>query len=683
MTETPFADAALRYAELGYRVFPCCPGRKEPATARGCLDAADDAARVERRAADGPAYNVGIATAGLLVVDVDGADNPWPGPERAMDLLAAPQQRTPRGGRHYFFRPAAGVRYRNSAGRVAPNVDVRGDGGDVLAAPSRVGDAAYAWTPGLALEVRPEDLPKPPAWLADQLAEPLPLDDADESEGIIPPGQRNDTLARVGGNVRRTGAGVNEIRALLRETNRQRCRPPLADAEVDRIASSVARYAPDVVWAAIVNGGLQDDPDEPLPAEDVPVDPGRFPAHLLDVPGLLGDVTRFMLDGAIKPQPELALAGAVALLGTIAGRKVADPYGTRTKLYVVGVAPSGSGKERARTAVKAILGTAGMLDLLGPEAIASEAGLRRAVEKHPAILLPIDEVGWFLATTNNVGRSPHLAAARALLLKLYSSSGTTFCGTAYADDDKTKPIHCPHLCVYGTTVPGPLFDAIGEGGMSDGLGSRLLIVTGDPAPKRQKPNLYPPPEGLVAAVRAWGDYKPGGGNLADLDPEAHVVPYAADAERLMEAFDARVDALLDETPDEARRGPWVRCGENARKLALVHACSEFGPDPERLTVGVAAVLWGTAVAEHLARQFTSAAHDKMASNDFERDRKKVREFIKAAGKVGCTLTQVKRKFQRLKPKELAEALEAEIACGFIRKQEVSTAGRPATVFRCV
>jgi len=32
-------NAALTYAELGYRVFPCAPGRKTPITQHGCLDA--------------------------------------------------------------------------------------------------------------------------------------------------------------------------------------------------------------------------------------------------------------------------------------------------------------------------------------------------------------------------------------------------------------------------------------------------------------------------------------------------------------------------------------------------------------------------------------------------------------------------------------------------------------------
>jgi hypothetical protein len=70
-------DAAVRYAELGYPIFPCAPNDKRPLTANGFLDATVDPARIEAYWSDTPAANVAIATAGLLVVDIDGSANPW------------------------------------------------------------------------------------------------------------------------------------------------------------------------------------------------------------------------------------------------------------------------------------------------------------------------------------------------------------------------------------------------------------------------------------------------------------------------------------------------------------------------------------------------------------------------------------------------------------------------------
>jgi hypothetical protein len=47
--------AALRYAELGYRVFPCVPGTKAPLTEHGFHDASAEPEQIERWWAQHPA----------------------------------------------------------------------------------------------------------------------------------------------------------------------------------------------------------------------------------------------------------------------------------------------------------------------------------------------------------------------------------------------------------------------------------------------------------------------------------------------------------------------------------------------------------------------------------------------------------------------------------------------------
>jgi len=65
------------------------------------------------------------------------------------------------------------------------------------------------------------------------------------SEGdVIPEGSRNGTLMEMAGAMRRRGATQASIIAALRQENQDRCRPPLPDHEVEQIAHSVARYAP-------------------------------------------------------------------------------------------------------------------------------------------------------------------------------------------------------------------------------------------------------------------------------------------------------------------------------------------------------------------------------------------------------------------------------------------------------
>jgi Primase C terminal 1 (PriCT-1)/AAA domain len=64
---------------------------------------------------------------------------------------------------------------------------------------------------------------------------------ADPVGDVILEGSRNDVLASLAGSMRRRGMGEAEILAALLVTNQRRCRPPLPQQEVERIARSIAR----------------------------------------------------------------------------------------------------------------------------------------------------------------------------------------------------------------------------------------------------------------------------------------------------------------------------------------------------------------------------------------------------------------------------------------------------------
>ncbi|MHB8419130.1 MAG: bifunctional DNA primase/polymerase [Myxococcales bacterium] len=158
--------AALALAYRGARVLPLRPAGKLPLTAHGCRDATSDAAAVRAWWQRWPGANVGLATGGgLLVVDVDprhgGAESLAGLPE----LPATRESLTGGGGRHLFYRGQA----RCSAGRLGPGLDVRGEGGYVVAPPSvHPSGAFYRWHPDRGLAHPCADAPR---WLLDRLAE--------------------------------------------------------------------------------------------------------------------------------------------------------------------------------------------------------------------------------------------------------------------------------------------------------------------------------------------------------------------------------------------------------------------------------------------------------------------------------------------------------------------------------
>lgn len=194
-------EAALRYAELGYPVFPCAPGTKTPLTEHGHLDATTDPDQIEQWWTQRPNSNVAIATAGLVVIDSDGEANPWPAnPEQAADLaLAGAVALTPRGGRHYLFRRPEDKAWKCSTGKLAPGVDVRTDGGYIVLPPSVLaGGKAYRWGRGAGTR----RLPGPPS-RAPRLAR-RPTRRIGTERGAFVPGHR---FAHVGPGGGRRGRG--------------------------------------------------------------------------------------------------------------------------------------------------------------------------------------------------------------------------------------------------------------------------------------------------------------------------------------------------------------------------------------------------------------------------------------------------------------------------------------------
>ncbi len=144
------SSAAMRHAREGRLVLPLKPRGKVPITAHGVRDATTDTGTIVWWWRAHPAANVGIATgatSGIVVLDVDG-----PAGEASLGKLPNPLPDTlvvlTRRGAHFWFAHPGG-KVANSAGKLGPGLDVRGDGGYVVAPPSRYGEGGaagvYVW----------------------------------------------------------------------------------------------------------------------------------------------------------------------------------------------------------------------------------------------------------------------------------------------------------------------------------------------------------------------------------------------------------------------------------------------------------------------------------------------------------------------------------------------------------
>lgn len=238
-------QTALRYATEGKVVFPL-HGKIPLKKSRGIYDATAAAATIRKLWGEHPHANIGFPTGqinGIFVVDSDGPQ----GEATLADLVKKngplPLTYTVRTGRgyHYYFRQPPGVKVKSGACLLGPKLDVKGDGGYVVAPPSIHPETKRPY------EVISDREPAvAPSWLIDLVRDEVRIKkppDAERPATKILAGTRNDTLASLGGRIRRMGLSQTEIEAALLAMNEERCDPPLERAEVLRIAQSIAGYA--------------------------------------------------------------------------------------------------------------------------------------------------------------------------------------------------------------------------------------------------------------------------------------------------------------------------------------------------------------------------------------------------------------------------------------------------------
>jgi Bifunctional DNA primase/polymerase, N-terminal len=148
MSRSDRQEAAHRYADAGWPVFPCLAGSKLPATEHGFQDATTAHRQIERWWSHDSERNLAVATGapGPDVVDIDrhGDESGFPALRKLTEagLVGMPGAvvRTPGGGAHLYFTGTE--RQRNGHIETA-QVDFRSNGGYVLAPPSRVNGRPY------------------------------------------------------------------------------------------------------------------------------------------------------------------------------------------------------------------------------------------------------------------------------------------------------------------------------------------------------------------------------------------------------------------------------------------------------------------------------------------------------------------------------------------------------------
>lgn len=244
---------ACGYLGRGWSVVPVKPREKMPLVAwRDYQDRLPTRQEVADWFGRWPDANIGIVTgqvSNLVVLDID----PRHGGDASLNRLALRYDRLPPtltvqtggGGRHFYFTALAEPAALPSRVGLAEGIDVRAEGGMVVAPPSvHPSGRRYKWVS--CGDVRQDAAPLP-RWLVGLIRADArrPKHDSGYWRRLVvdgvEQGARNDTIASLAGHLMRSGVDIDVIKELLVCWNRMRAHPPLDDAEVLRTVDSIHR----------------------------------------------------------------------------------------------------------------------------------------------------------------------------------------------------------------------------------------------------------------------------------------------------------------------------------------------------------------------------------------------------------------------------------------------------------
>lgn len=741
-------ESALKYARAGWHVFPLQPGGKAPLIkgGGGFEAATTDEAQIRAWWADCPQANIGIAldASGICVVDIDthGDVNGFDS-MHLLDLPPTIAANTAGGGRHLIYSNGGTPPPRKV--NVVKALDGKGidllANGYIVAVPSVVEGKAYEWLDvGNPVASLPESIRKlaapavvaaPPPWQA-------PVRSSGGSDVVerarlylsecepAYEGQGGHNALMWAARCLVTGFKLDRSTALslLWSDFNPRCCPPWDsgnvssakdfERKVDQVARTPSQHREG--WLLEETSGASTEilhslssffdgfskrfaggeaEAKPASAEVLAeVDHAWENKKELKLPnlnpgGLVGEVFEYLEASNRFSIPLHSLAGALALCGTVMGRKVkTERNGSRTGIYSLALADSSWGKDNVLQRLEEILETVGADHFIGGTTATGDSAMEKRLQGNPNTLYLWDEVGHTLSGFGDGKASdPHAKTAVPFMMKVWSAGRRKLRGKDRAGvENTTVVIDRPCLNLYGTGTPDRVAKNIGYEQLWDGWLPRCLYFIAKSRGKEIDQPLQEAPEHLLGQVKNWVDFTPmvneGDSILAAEGGSKPVaIPMDADALEYMRAFSRGSRDLLDDKKVSGVHNLYGKAAENAERIALVVACG-CADHPSTARIRLSDVQFSCELVKYLIASFIDFIDGNVSASIAEGFKKEITKIVKSAGRKGMSQRDLTRKTQNITGARerngyLMDLVEAGI---LIKDVDMSQGGRPSVKY---
>jgi hypothetical protein len=490
---------------------------------------------------------------------------------------------------------------------------------------------------------------------------------------------------------------------------------------------TLIHHAEEGGWKVPVEFGGDETPEPEAPAPGLPF--SLAGVDLTCPPGYVGRVADWIEAQSRRPRRRLAVAGALAAIGNIAGMRYSDDLdGVTANLFVFCVAGSRTGKEAIQQAVAEIHRTAGCAAATHG-AIKSEQEIIKNLTRHQAAFYVIDEIGIFLQKIRNAqarGGAIYLDGVIGMLMSAYSkadgfmlltgdmkeevrthllrelasikrrieeSEGGSTIGLETRQRDLERALagldnglERPFLSLLGFTTPVTFDDLVDYQSATNGfIGRSLIFQERDTAPRTKngfrRERMSAEMATTLARIYNAGEYD----SLADAGAMGARVEYYGERTRI--PTDARaadmLSAALDWFEDEAISHK-TRTGLEALYLGAYEIVSKVSL--------ILAIPEGRRTAEHvrwafaLVRQDIDSKARMVTANDRQKDAPKTALMARVAGLIegdGETIGVICARLRKHKREDIEKCLDEMVSAGIASRTDIPAAKRqkPTTHYK--
>lgn len=397
--------------------------------------------------------------------------------------------------------------------------------------------------------------------------------------------------------------------------------------------------------------------------------------------GVLAVIMNYILENSYIEQPAFAFSAALSLLATLSGRKF-EFEGVAPNLYLLNVAPSGSGKNAPQEKIKEVLIDAKCDYLLGSGDYVSDASLMDGLPESPVRLDIIDEAGGMLKSVNR-GGATYNAKMADILAELYTTSTSIFLGRQTAEGNKGRALR-PNVNLLCSTTPTGLSEGVTVTAIEKGLMGRFLIFIGDgnkKARRVEQPTRLD--SATIGKLQSLAAYQPEKSDkvIAGHTQDVTMLKKTDGANQMLQqAFEYFDNLRIESEGDDVMLPIISRLYQQMLKITMIHAISRqiYAQKP---LVDHSDVTFGYQTVQYFYHHMKDIINKCVFSSKNELHFQKVLETISKSKEQGVTKSVLANRLRFLKKKERNEILEDLLETGQIEYVSVKKDGKVSHVYR--